>query len=924
LDAKQKKETLSSPEGYTRSCCVSQHTSIFIINHFGEKFSADDNDILQRFGKVFEQTYTRFLDLKKAEAQAREAQIEVALERTRTHSMLMQHSNELDITSRVFHEQLLLLGIDSELSYVWLPDVEKDKHLFWATWNEEQNGSNILQSKSATYDLDRTEPYTAECFNAWEGGEPVHVYPVAPAEVKHYFDTWSEIMGDAKKLKPEFFPEGLDYVESFMKYGCFGIIIRRLLTEDEKKILLRFTIEFERTYTRFLDLQKAEAQANEAQIETALERVRSRTLAMHKSGELAETAAVVFKQLINLGIAPNRLYIAIIKGDSGDMEFWITDEAGSKVSKQFTGNTSRNPSIQKMYDGWKDQKKSLTIDMQGKELADYFHYLSEELNVPFKQGLLQKRRVQNIAYFSRGYIGIASPDPQPEETINLLERFASVFNLTYTRFNDLQHAEQQTHKAQIEVALERVRARALAMQEPEELIEVAQVLRHEMGLLGVEELETSTIFIFDKSSQKAECWFAIKDTKQDEKNLVADHISLYLNATWVGREMLAFYNTNDKQISIPMKSVNRKEWIEYCYKLSPTLDGFYSDNIPDRTYHLYKFSNGAIGAASPGDISDESWELLQRAASVFSLAYSRFQDLTQARTDLMQLKEEKKRSEDALIELKATQSQLIQSEKMASLGELTAGIAHEIQNPLNFVNNFSEVSAELLNEMNEEVDKGNMDEVKAISKDVIDNLEKILHHGKRADGIVKGMLQHSRNSSGQKEPTDINALTDEYLRLAYHGLRAKDKSFNAILKTDYDETIGSINIIPQDIGIVILNLINNAFYAVMEKKKSPHPLKGGIEYEPVVTVTTKRLSSPPAGGDGGIELKVRDNGNGIPQKVLDKIFQPFFTTKPTGQGTGLGLSLAYDIVKAHGGELKVETEEGEDSTFIISLPFNTN
>jgi signal transduction histidine kinase len=231
--------------------------------------------------------------------------------------------------------------------------------------------------------------------------------------------------------------------------------------------------------------------------------------------------------------------------------------------------------------------------------------------------------------------------------------------------------------------------------------------------------------------------------------------------------------------------------------------------------------------------------------------------------------------------------------------------------------------------MNEEVDKGNMDEVKAISKDVIDNLEKILHHGKRADGIVKGMLQHSRNASGQKEPTDINTLTDEYLRLAYHGLRAKDKSFNAILKTDYDETIGSINIIPQDIGIVILNLINNAFYAVMEKKKSPHPpsdlairagLKEDIEYELVVTVTTKRLGSPPVGGDGGIELKVRDNGNGIPQKVLDKIFQPFFTTKPTGQGTGLGLSLSYDIVKAHGGEIKVDTKEGEGSEFIILLP----
>ncbi len=262
----------------------------------------------------------------------------------------------------------------------------------------------------------------------------------------------------------------------------------------------------------------------------------------------------------------------------------------------------------------------------------------------------------------------------------------------------------------------------------------------------------------------------------------------------------------------------------------------------------------------------------------------------------------------SLENLKATQTQLIQSEKMASLGELTAGIAHEIQNPLNLVNNFSEVNKELLVELNEEIDKGNYEDVKAIAKDVIDNEEKINHHGKRADAIVKGMLQHSRSSSGAKEPTDINALADEYFRLAYHGLRAKDKSFNANMVTDFDASIGKVNIVPQDIGRAILNLITNAFYAVAEKKKII-----GEGYEPTVTVATKR--SP-----GKILISVADNGNGIPQKVVDKIFQPFFTTKPTGQGTGLGLSLSYDIVKAHGGELKVETKEGVGSEFIISLP----
>ena len=275
----------------------------------------------------------------------------------------------------------------------------------------------------------------------------------------------------------------------------------------------------------------------------------------------------------------------------------------------------------------------------------------------------------------------------------------------------------------------------------------------------------------------------------------------------------------------------------------------------------------------------------------------------------------------SLEELRSTQKQLIQSEKMASLGELTAGIAHEIQNPLNFVNNFSEVNKELLVEMKDEMDNGNLEDAKAIANDVIDNEEKINHHGKRADAIVKGMLQHSRSSTGVKEPTNINALADEYLRLAYHGLRAKDKSFNATMKTEFDETIGNINIIPQDIGRVILNLITNAFYAVNEKK--PPTPKGEkntvqIDYEPTVTVSTKSVKSP--SGDLGVILTVKDNGNGIPQKVLDKIFQPFFTTKPTGEGTGLGLSLSYDIVKAHGGDIQVETKEGEGSEFVIQIP----
>jgi len=685
-------------------------------------------DTLVRFAGVFDLAYRRFEDLKAAELRNRETQIELALERSRNQSMLMKHSDELNQTSRVFHEQLEILGIESEFSYLWLPDEDKMEHLFHATWHENKKGIIVYKNKEVIYPLDKTEPSIAACYVAWESGEHVHLNPVAPSEVEDYFATWDELLHEVDKFKPELFPDGIYYVDAYMKYGCFGIMIKREISGDEKKILGRFAVEFERAYTRFLDLKKSEIQTREAKIETALERVR---------------------------------------------------------------------------------------------------------------------------------------------------------------------------------------ARAMAMQQPEELKEVAEVLRHEMGLLGVEELETCSIYINDKKKEQAECWYALKDIRNTKKKLVSDHFALNMNDTSVGREMLKFYKSKSNQVSIVMTGKPRSEWIRYCEEKSVPLGGYYGEVIPDRTYHLYKFSHGAIGAATPGGFSEENWGLLRKAASVFSMAYSRFNDLTKARYDLQQLKEEKKRAENALTELRATQSQLIHAEKMASLGELTAGIAHEIQNPLNFVNNFAEVSVDLLEEMDEEFGLGNTEEVKDIANDLKQNLNKIHNHGQRASSIVKGMLEHSRSGDGKKELTDINLLADEYLRLAYHGLRAKDKSFNADFKTEFDKKLPKARVIPQDIGRVLLNLINNAFYAASVKTR--HALSQQ-EDKPLVTLTTKNL------GDS-IEISVKDNGNGIPADIKEKIFQPFFTTKPTGEGTGLGLSMSYDIItKGHGGKLEVETKEGEGTTFLINIP----
>lgn len=315
-----------------------------------------------------------------------------------------------------------------------------------------------------------------------------------------------------------------------------------------------------------------------------------------------------------------------------------------------------------------------------------------------------------------------------------------------------------------------------------------------------------------------------------------------------------------------------------------------------------------------GDLSQKITGIHNDEIGDLSMAFNNMvDDLDRARGELReknsQLTDANHTLSQTMQELKETHAQLIQSEKMASLGELTAGIAHEIQNPLNFVNNFSELNADLIDELQEEIEKGNLEEVKAIASDLKQNELKITHHGKRADSIVKGMLQHSRNSTGQKEPTDINVLSEEFLRLAYHGLRAKDKTFNSAMNTEFDDSVGKINVVSQDIGRVVLNLITNAFHAVKEKKaQSPEG------YSPAVTIRTERREKE-------ILIVVSDNGNGVPERIIDKIFQPFFTTKPTGQGTGLGLSMSYDIItKGHGGDLRVKTTEGQGSDFIISLP----
>jgi signal transduction histidine kinase len=1044
--------------------------------------------IFKRFYKVFTLAYRRFKDIQQAESQAREAQIEAGLERARAQSMMMQHSEELNKTSQVFHEQLRLLDIDSEFSYLWLPDEDKNEHLFWATWQEREKGSDSFKNKQVIYPLDKSEPAIAECYVAWESDVAIHVNPVPAAGVEEYFNTWTELLEGVDKFKPELYPDGLYYVDAYMKYGCFGIMIRKLLSEEEQRVLHRFSMEFERAYTRFLDLKKAEEQAREAQVELALERIRARVTAMQESFELLDIVVIMQAEFTKLGHEAH--YFWHMRWLPDKYEKALTNGDGTRI-----GNVLELPrgfhGLKTMLDWEKTDEPSAVFALDPETAADYIDKMIKlgrfkeiDHSAPDPDGVRAMGGLTFVmARTTHGEIGYTLPGEvpkPPEQDIATLIRFASVFDLAYRRFEDLKSAELQNRETQIELALERVRSKAMAMHSSEDLGITVDTFFSELKGLGVSPHRCG-VGIVDGKTRIVKIQAIDTNSDQETKKIVGDlklagHPVLEkIFEHWKnqeeyypvlrGREIEEYYNVMNPQVTfhsfaddevqygyyfyfkeggvyawtdtdlqeqdlqifrkytsvlsltyrryldlkdaeaktreaikqssldrirgqiasmrtatdlqqitplmwnelknleVPffrcgifivdaknkhvkvylttpegkslgvldldfdmsdltrdtVKSWRKKEvyqthwnrnefmaWTREMMKLNQinTPEEYQGDDKPPESLHLHfiPFSQGMLYVGNKEQLEDEKIELVQSLAEAFSFAYARYEDF-------VILEEAKEQVEKALSELKSTQTQLIHAEKMASLGELTAGIAHEIQNPLNFVNNFSEVNAELIEELKGELEKGDLEEARFITADLAGNEEKIKHHGKRADSIVKGMLQHSRTTSGDKEPTDIKELADEYLRLAYHGLRARDKSFNADFKLDADENLPEVDVVAQDIGRVLLNLINNAFYAVDKKAK-----RGNQAYRPIVEVSITKTNQL-------IEIGVRDNGDGIPSGIKDKIFQPFFTTKPTGEGTGLGLSLSYDIIsKGHGGELKVESTEGEGTKFIVRLP----
>ncbi len=586
-------------------------------------------------------------------------------------------------------------------------------------------------------------------------------------------------------------------------------------------------------------------------------------MAMRNSNDLAVTASMVFTELRKLGISPIRCGVGLLNRESRKAQLYSATSSNDGDNLSLVGSVelSGHPVLEKIYDSWL-KNEDYYPELSGEQLTSYYKFLLKGLPVPVPDMQDIQKEYGTFLNFSVGGLFTWSKKPYNDAEIKILKRFAAIIDLTFRRYIELQKSETNAREAIKQAALDRIRADIASMRTISDLDRITPLIWNELTILGIPFIRCG-VFIMDDDQQLIHTFLSTPDGKA----IAAFHLP-YDAPGNIGKALNHWKERNSY-----IDHWDKTTFTEFADTLvkqgALTSSEQYLKTIPHGGFYLHflPFLQGMLYVGNTARLGDEDIDLIQSVADAFSTAYARYEDFNK-------LEAAKKQVDSTLNELQVTQKQLIQSEKMASLGELTAGIAHEIQNPLNFVNNFSEVSNELISEMVEEVDKGNTKEVKAIAEDVKQNLEKILHHGKRADAIVKGMLQHSRSSSAVKEPTDINKLADEYLRLAYHGLRAKDKSFNATMETNYDETLEKVNVIPQDIGRVILNLITNAFYVVTEKKRS------GIEgYEPIVSVSTGKLNN-------NVEVKVKDNGNGIPQKVLDKIFQPFFTTKPNRKRNG--------------------------------------
>lgn len=873
-------------------------------------------DIFKRFAKVFEQSYTRFLDLKKAEEQAKEAAIELGLERVRARAMAMQHSDELaELVSTVFME-LNKLDFSLASCIIWIHKPTDKSNALWIASEEMNKPARPLQI------IPFYEPFFASIIAAWKEKDPKWIFSLTGNEKEKFqelfFKEYPQLPEALRKPVRE--NDQITFSASFNNFGALEVVATGPLSDEKFDILHRFGKVFNASYTRFNDLQKAEAQAREAQIEVGLERVRSRAMAMHSSDELQSLIGTIFTELNRLDLGLTHSVIWIIDPVSKDAVWWMATGNDLVNPARYFIPFHEDPPYLAFIGAWQNRSRRFEYELSGNEKIQWDDTLFNKTdfrNLP--EGLKSSMRAQEKVIFSGSFynyggINIANREPLSEEHFDILLRFAKVFDLTYTRFLDLKNAEVNAREAIRRASIERVRGEVASMRTPEDLQRITPLIWNELTALGVPFFRCG-VFIVQEQEARVQVYLSTPAGKSIAR------LNLAFGSSPLTDEAVNYWRVK-KVYKAHWGPEDFRGWVDTLMEqgqLKHEMDYTGGDETPEHLcLHFIPFTQGMLYVGSVEELGNEQLLLVEALAGAFATAYARYEDFNK-------LEAAKQTVEAAMDELKATQVQLVQQEKLASLGQLTAGIAHEIKNPLNFINNFSDVSVELIDEVFGEISAmeslSSKTEILEILENIRSNLKIIHQHGTRADGIVKSMLMHSRTGSGRKEPADLNALIGENVNLAFHGMRAAKNPIPVETVLKFDESVGIVPLILEDFSRVILNLCNNAYDAMREKlERHKHQTataggEGGLSgtgYIPVLSVSTKR-------NQGQVLIVIEDNGTGIPAEIRDKILQPFFTTKKGTQGTGLGLSITHDIIKAHGGLLEIETESGFFTRFIIKL-----
>ena len=862
------KNKMINATAFSTTLALTKNSGIQVVRYTPEPYTEKENEILQKFAKVFEQAYIRFMDLQKSEAQARESQIEAALERVRAKAMAMNNSSDLTETVRLLFQELNSLDLTPIRCGLGVFDKFLPEAEIWAT----TKGENGIVLNTGGKLLFKGHHVLEDIYESWKDQKEFHSV-MQGDDLKNYGEVVRSQVPTPDWVK------GLHRYDAIFPFpqGAIYVVDTKPSTDEELVIYRKFTSVMALTYQRYEDIKESEARAREAEIQLALERVRARTMAMHKSEELAETAAILFQQMTELGVTPERLNICLIKEADKVLEVWSTDQYGTKISHHFNASLDEPTTGKPVYKAWKEKKKSVVIDLSGKELNDWIKYVREVMGMTIKTELVREHRIHSVAFFSQGMLLTTTHEPLPEESMKLLERFADVFNLTYRRFLDLQKAEAQTREAIKQASVDRVRGEIASMRNSEDLNRITPIIWRELKTLEIPFIRCG-VFIVDEENEKVQVYL----TTPEGKSLAV--LNLSFDANELTSDTVLYWKAN----RIYKKHWNKEEFISWTKSMIQIgqiqkAETYQGSSTPPETLdlHFIPFTQGMLYVGNVSPLTEEKLEVVKTLAEAFSIAYARYEDFKN-------IEKAKSKIEITLNELKIAEAKLKELDQLKS--RFFANISHEFRTPLTLI------LGQIESVMSENI------KVKEKGKLQIAN-----RNARRLLTLINQLLDLSKLEAGSMELKAEQHNIVSFLKSLFYSFESLAESQKIILK--FESKYENIPVLFDEDKMekIFYNLISNALKFVSSDGE--------------IKVLLNIINS-------NVEIRIKDNGIGIPSNRLPHIFDRFYQVDDSStrkhEGTGIGLALTKELIELHKGKISVNSKAGEGSEFIITLPLGND